>query len=396
MKVPRRRFGRTGVDIPVLSCGGMRYQQSWDDLTPEKVDSAIQKNLEETIHTALSYGINHIETARGYGTSEMQLGWLLPRLPREELLLQTKIHPFGEDTPSLRETFEKSMKYLQVDYVDFLSIHGINLPHHIDELFRKGGAMDQVRELQREGRVRFVGYSTHGGPEIAVPAAKSGEFDYVNLHWYYVYHPIHWEMVAASAEADMGVFIISPNDKGGMLQAPSKILCDLCEPYTPMQWHDAYCLSKPEVHTLSLGAAKPTDFKEHVEAVNEQITLSEVERIEFNIKAEMEKRLGAAWLNHWHEGIPHYTKIPGEVNIEEILRLYTFEKGLDLTEWAKMRYNLLGNADHWFPGQQAQNVDKIDMNILSANRFCNDIPHILKTAHKAYVDPKKNSRLSDQ
>ena len=54
MKVPRRRFGRTGVDIPVLSCGGMRYQQSWDDLTPEKVDSAIQKNLEETIHAACS------------------------------------------------------------------------------------------------------------------------------------------------------------------------------------------------------------------------------------------------------------------------------------------------------------------------------------------------------
>ena len=181
MKVPRRRFGRTGVDIPVLSCGGMRYQQSWDDLTPEKVDSAIQKNLEETIHTALSYVINHIETARGYGTSEMQLGWLLPRLPREELLLQTKIHPFGEDTPPLRETFEKSMEYLQVDYVDFLSIHGINLPNHLEELFRTGGAMDQVRELQREGRVRFVGYSTHGGPEIAVPAAKSGEFDYVNL-----------------------------------------------------------------------------------------------------------------------------------------------------------------------------------------------------------------------
>jgi predicted aldo/keto reductase-like oxidoreductase len=163
-----------------------------------------------------------------------------------------------------------------------------------------------------------------------------------------------------------------------------------------MQWHDAYCLSKPEVHTLSLGAARPSDFKEHVEAVRGGVSSSEVERIELGIRSEMEKRLGSDWLNHWHEGIPHYTKIPGEVNVEEILRLYTFEKGLDLTDWAKMRYNLLGNANHWFPGQQAQNIDEIDLNILSANRFSNDIPSILKLAHMAYVDPEKNSRLSEQ
>ncbi len=73
-QVPTKRFGRTEVQMPVLTCGGMRYQQSWQDIAPEKVEKKNQENLEATIQYALAHGINHIETARGYGSSEMQLG----------------------------------------------------------------------------------------------------------------------------------------------------------------------------------------------------------------------------------------------------------------------------------------------------------------------------------
>src|SRR4051812_38531879 len=90
-----RRFGRTELHMPVFSCGGMRYQQSWDDLPPEKIEEPGQRNVEATILRALELGINHIETARGYGTSEMQLGWILPKLPREKMIVQTKVAPFA-------------------------------------------------------------------------------------------------------------------------------------------------------------------------------------------------------------------------------------------------------------------------------------------------------------
>ena len=78
-----RRFGRTGLQMPVISCGGMRYQHKWQDVSPAEIPPANQANLEACIHRSLELGINHIETARGYGTSEMQLGWELPKLPRE-------------------------------------------------------------------------------------------------------------------------------------------------------------------------------------------------------------------------------------------------------------------------------------------------------------------------
>src|SRR5215475_1295003 len=88
-----RRFGRTELPMPVISCGGMRYQFKWQDVAPGDIPKANQANLEACIHRALEVGINHIETARGYGTSEMQLGSVLPKLPRDKIIVQTKVTP---------------------------------------------------------------------------------------------------------------------------------------------------------------------------------------------------------------------------------------------------------------------------------------------------------------
>src|SRR5262252_4260708 len=107
-----RRFGRTGLRMPVFSCGGMRYQFKWQDVDPKDVPRENQENLEATIHRALELGINHIETARGYGSSEMQLGNILPTLPRDKIIVQTKVGP-KDDTKEFERTFETSMKYLR-------------------------------------------------------------------------------------------------------------------------------------------------------------------------------------------------------------------------------------------------------------------------------------------
>jgi predicted aldo/keto reductase-like oxidoreductase len=88
-----RRFGRTNLPMPVISCGGMRYQHKWQDVAPHEIPRANQENLAACIHRALELGINHIETARGYGTSEMQLGDVLPKLPRDKMMVQTKVTP---------------------------------------------------------------------------------------------------------------------------------------------------------------------------------------------------------------------------------------------------------------------------------------------------------------
>ncbi|HZI32794.1 MAG TPA: aldo/keto reductase, partial [Candidatus Binatia bacterium] len=155
-----RRFGRTELNMPVISCGGMRYQFKWQDVAPHEIPRANQENLEACIHRALELGINHIETARGYGTSEMQLGELLPKLPRDQMIVQTKVSPKASATEFLK-AFDDSMNYLKLDHVDLLALHGINNRQLLDWSLQKDGCLAAARKLQKEGRCRFIGFSTH-------------------------------------------------------------------------------------------------------------------------------------------------------------------------------------------------------------------------------------------
>ena len=108
-----RRFGKTNLNLSVFSLGTMRYLVS-------------EENAMETIQQAVNMGINHIETARGYGKSEKYLGTaLVSGLRRGQLYITTKITP-TKDVSLIESSIDESLKNLNIDYLDFLAIHGIN------------------------------------------------------------------------------------------------------------------------------------------------------------------------------------------------------------------------------------------------------------------------------
>jgi predicted aldo/keto reductase-like oxidoreductase len=388
-----RRFGRTELQMPVFSCGGMRYQFKWQDVEQSEIPADNQKNLEVTIQKAIEVGINHIETARGYGSSEMQLGRILPKFRREELIVQTKVSPVAE-AKEFRKTFEKSLHNLQLDYVDLFSLHGINNTELLEDSIRPGGCLDVARQLQAEGKVRFIGFSTHGSTDLIVRIINTNQFDYVNLHWYYI-NQWNWPAIEAATHLDMGVFIISPSNKGGNLYNPPQKLVNLCAPLSPMVFNDLFCLSHSQVHTLSIGAAKPQDFDEHLKTLALLDESSEIlPPILARLESEAIATLGEDWVKTWHKNLPTWENTPGEVNIPMILWLWNLATAYDLVDYAKMRYNLLGNASHWFPGNKADQLNQLDLRqCLAHSPHAHKITHILAKAHQM-LEGEEVKRLS--
>jgi uncharacterized protein len=388
-----RRFGRTELQMPVFSCGGMRYQYKWQDVPDHEIPSDNQANLEATIRRAFELGIHHIETARGYGSSEQQLGRILPQLPREKLIVQTKITP-SEDAKEFVQRFERSLSLLKLDYVDLLGIHGINTLEHL--AWCENGILEEVRKLQAQGKVRSLGFSTHGPTQVIIDAIATNQFDYVNLHWYYI-NQQNWSAIAAAHQHDMGVFIISPSNKGGNLYDPPQRLVDLCAPLSPIVFNNLFCLSHPQVHTLSIGAARPTDFDEHLKTLALIEQASELlPPIIQRLEGAAIERLGADWMNRWREGLPTVDETPGRLNIPTILWLRNLAIAYDLVGYAKMRYNLLGAGSHWFPGARAEEIDLEGLRpYLQNSPFAEQIPALLKETHEL-LGGEQVKRLSEQ
>ncbi len=352
-----RRFGKTGLQMPLFTCGGMRFQHSWIRSDSPPIESF--KNTEAVVNRAMELGINHFDTANGYGTSDEELGCALRKLPRDSFYLQTKA-PIRDDPKVFLGLFEESMRALKLEYVDLFSLHGINNDKLLDLSIRKGGCLDVALELKKQGRVRNIGFSTHGTSETIVKTIKTGGFDYVYLHWYYIFQD-NWPAIVEAKKHDMGVMILSPNDKGGMLYKPSEKLTRLTAPLSPMVFNDLFILSRPEINTLTIGAGVPEDFNEHLKGLKmfdraEELAKPVAERLE----NELKNALGEDWASTWNIGLPAWHETPGNINIPTILFLWNVANAYDMVEYGKMRFNLMGNADHWFPGNKPENLESFD------------------------------------
>ena len=161
MKLPSRRFGRTNLEIPILSLGGMRFQKSLEQLDSSKISYEEQNKVENILNLANKYGLNHIETAKYYGTSEVQLGMGFKNTNTIPKIIQTKIPPNSDP-----EVFERdvitSIQKLKVKRIDLLAIHGINTNEHLYQAIRDGGCIDILRNFQKENLIGSIAVSyTH-------------------------------------------------------------------------------------------------------------------------------------------------------------------------------------------------------------------------------------------
>jgi len=351
-----RRFGRTNLKIPVLSLGGMRFQKSWDQLDFSEVSYEEQNKVENILDLATQYGLSHVETAKYYGTSEVQLGMCFKNTKEIPNIIQTKIPPNSDPEIFERDVFS-SIQKLKVKKIDLLAIHGINTAEHLHQAIRDGGCIDILRNFQKENLIGSIGFSTHGKSSLIEKAISTNLFDYVNLHWYFI-NQENTKVINLANKHDLGVFIISPTDKGGHLHTPSRKMLEFCKPLHPIVFNDLFCLRNQNVHTLSVGIAKETDFALHLEAIS---LLSESEKyvpmILNKLRQESINCLGLEWHQNWNRNLPSWEYTPGNINIPVLLWLSNLIDWLGMEGYARARYQLLGNGSHWFPGFNANLLD---------------------------------------
>ena len=356
MELPCRRFGRTNLNMPVLSLGGMRFQKSWDELKFSDISRKEQNKVENILNLANKFGFNHIETAKYYGTSEIQLGMGFKSMKIRPKIIQTKIPP-NRDPKLFEAELLKSFEKLQLKKIDLLSIHGINTPEHLHQAVKDGGCIDILKKFQKDNLVGHIGFSTHGELSLIERAISTNFFDYINLHWYFI-NQTNSKVIELAHKYDLGVFIISPTDKGGHLHTPSTKMLELCSPLHPIVFNDLFCLRNKNVHTISVGIAREQDFNLHLKAVS---LLSEsdhyIPKILNRLQEESINSLGTEWYKSWDKNLPNWQNTPGGINIPVLLWLANLIDSFDLEEFAKSRYQLLGNGSHWFPGNNANLLD---------------------------------------
>lgn len=332
----QRRFGKTELNLSVFSLGTMRCLDN-------------RQTYLQTIKEAIALGINHLETASSYGQSETYLGQALHdlRVPRQEIYLTTKLTP-TPDPQQMSQWLDESLARLQTDYLDCLAIHGINTWEHLEWVTQPDGCLEAIKTAMAQGKIRHLGFSTHGSLELILAAIQTDIFEFINLHYYYFWQRNH-PAIALAAQKDMGIFIISPGDKGGKLYTPSEKLVELCAPVAPLELNYRFLLSDRRITTLSLGAANPAELITPLQVADADHPLTIQEQ---GIFAQLEQQLSASLGSDLCRQCDRCLPCPEEINIPEILRLRNLTVAYEMSDYGQYRYGMLENAGHWFPGRK--------------------------------------------
>ena len=171
--IVKQLFGNTGH----LSTRTIFGAAALRDVTQDEAD--------QTLDVLLKYGINHIDTAAGYGESELRIGpWMEKH--RNKFFLATKV--FKRSYKDTRDQIELSLKRLQVNRIDLLQIHNLTNPRSWEEVMGPDGALKALVEAREQGLIRYIGVTGHGYTAAAMHtrSLERFEFDSVLLPYNYL------------------------------------------------------------------------------------------------------------------------------------------------------------------------------------------------------------------
>lgn len=389
---PKVRFGRTELQMSIITCGSMRFQHTWmPDFIPiaiskkKVIKTPSQDNLLEIVRQCLRMGINHFETARMYGTSEIQLAEALNTLiecgeiKRSDFILQTKLPVARNDKKEFQKYFDQSWAHFEkLGHVDLISFWSVGKPNQADWVLsdEEDGLMAAALEWKKQGKIKHIGFSTHGSADVIMRLIESNKFDYVNLHYHFFgsYHAEgtpdsksgHGNLacVKRALELDMGVFNISPIDKGGRLYQPSStVVRAIGSKMSPIAFSCLHALETVQMHTVSVGFARPEDLEEILEAAELFTRKREMKELlggaETRLLKLAEERLGKEWAQKGLLSLPSFFDESAKgVGIGHVLYCHNMLHAYGMYDTARARYTSLETSNKWDDSKSLEENNK--------------------------------------
>ena len=204
----QRECGHSGLTLSVLglgcwSFGGGEY---WGPCEQSDVDTVVRR--------AFELGITYFDTAEAYndGRSEASLGRALRGLPREQVVIGTKVSPAHVQPDVLPGRCEASLRRLGTDYIDIYMVHwpiSLHSIRHFDARIEVCPAVDDafaaLSRLQEQGKVRHIGVSNFARPRLEEALAYCPDLAVNELPYNLLSRAIEWEALPASRELGLGV-----------------------------------------------------------------------------------------------------------------------------------------------------------------------------------------------
>ena len=268
-----------GNPISTLGFGVMRMPTDPADST--KFDREAGQAI---IDRAIELGINYFDTAHLYQKtdSEKFLGEALKKYPRDSYYLATKF--YGSTKRDIRKTFFDQLERLQTDYIDFYLLHCLE-----EDTFKlytdpELDYLGFLRQMRAEGRIRYLGFSTHASPEMLEEfLAYDDGFDMALMQLNFV----DWTLLDAKRQYevltrhDLPVWVMEPL-KGGRLATLNDAACQILKAAAPEQsipaWGFRYLMGLPNVQTVLSGMGSVEMVEENAALFHNYQPLSTAEQ----------------------------------------------------------------------------------------------------------------------
>lgn len=204
----RRKSGKSQLELAILGMG------CWPFGGGKYWGSQAQKDVNDVVKAAVDFGINYFDTAEAYndGASEKSLGLAIQGVPRDKVIIGTKISPSNTRPDILTAHCEQSLKRLETDYIDLYMVHWPITPkaiaHFTDEKMAVPDVDDAfatLRKLKDQGKIRYIGLSNFAPNKLKEALDTKTEIVINELPYNLLCRAIEYEIMPQCVAKGVGI-----------------------------------------------------------------------------------------------------------------------------------------------------------------------------------------------